>query len=147
MLNIKICLPLLLVSTLLLGGCQTKSNTHEQTEQTPSEMKKEDLPKTRAFQDPFTSEFLTSTKEVKKGYYPFESKTKRYRMNFPISGVISEFGYERKNQDYELISTKLTYADQSFGSLFLRYNAGMVNTDLNIELSSFKDLLGVSGDF
>ncbi|WP_336883184.1 hypothetical protein [Priestia koreensis] len=68
MLNVKIGLPLLLLSTLLLSGCQLKNNAHEQIEQIPSEMKKENLPTTRAFQDTFTSEFLTSTKEVKDGY-------------------------------------------------------------------------------
>ncbi|WP_336883191.1 hypothetical protein [Priestia koreensis] len=138
MLHIKISLPLLLVSTLLLGGCQAKSNAHGQGEQKPSEMKKEDLPKTRAFQDSFTRTFLTSTKEVKKGYYPFESKTKRYTMDFPTGGIVSDIDYQQKKNDFEFLLAGISYEDQSGGSLDLTYDSGIVNKNVKYELFALK---------
>jgi len=51
-------------------------------------------PDVRAFQDPFTKKFLTSTSEVLPGYYPFRSKTGGYQMAFPAGGKISEKSYE-----------------------------------------------------
>ncbi|MFJ8066320.1 hypothetical protein ACIQYS_17110 [Psychrobacillus sp. NPDC096426] len=72
----------------------------------PSEMKEEDLPDVRALQDEFTRSFIQSIEEVEKGYYPFLSGTKRYRMLFPQEGVIHQ-GYGVKDDQFEgfLMST------------------------------------------
>ncbi len=131
----------LMTSALLLGGCQAHTDKARHEENKPSEMKASQLPKTRALQDPFTREFLTSVKEVKKGYYPFQSKTKKYTMNFPVNAVISELDYEQTNTQSEFISAGISYADKSSASLDLTYDGGVMNADIKDELDYLKGKL------
>src|SRR5699024_12315518 len=69
----------------------------------PSDMKEEDLPDVRAFNDEFTREFLQSTEETEEGFYPFLSKTGKYKMDFPAGGVIDDRSYLVKESDHEEI--------------------------------------------
>ncbi|WP_338778579.1 hypothetical protein [Metabacillus sp. FJAT-52054] len=75
---------------LVIGGCQN--------EKKPAE------PSTAALKDDFTKSYLTSSKEVEKGYYRFKSKTGGYTMLLPVQAVISkDFGNERDEDFYEAI--------------------------------------------
>ncbi|WP_336883190.1 hypothetical protein [Priestia koreensis] len=114
------------------------NGANEQVDKKPSEMKKEDLPKTRAFQDKFTRTFLTSTKEVKEGYYSFESKSKKYTMSFPSGGQIPQTDYERNEDSYEFIYGEVEYKSNSIGIIRLMYDESTTNSSVNMELSSLK---------
>jgi len=70
-------LTLLIISTLILGGCDGMDAKKQNAE--------EKLPDTIAFQDEFTREFIKSPEEVEDGYYLFESKTGGYTMLFPVN--------------------------------------------------------------
>ena len=78
----KRSIALILILFILLVGCQKELK--------PSEMNHNDLPDERAFQDEFTRDFLQSIDETRPGYYPFLSRTGKYNMDFPASGVISK---------------------------------------------------------
>ena len=87
------------VLALIFCGCSMdKRQVQEKKEVSTPE------PNVRAFQDPFTKKFLTSTKEVLPGYYPFLSKTGRYEMAFPAGGIIGEKSYEIKRKSIESIA-------------------------------------------
>ncbi|MGD6817079.1 hypothetical protein ACQCVE_08440 [Metabacillus sp. 113a] len=54
--------------------------------------------------DDFTKGYLTSTKEVEKGFYEFKSKTGGYTMLLPVEAVISkDFGNQLDENIYEAI--------------------------------------------
>jgi len=80
---------LLAAAILFLGGCTSGENQ----DQVKNEVQTTE-PDVRAFKDPFTKKFLTSTKEVLPGYYLFKSKTGNYEMAFPAGGVIGERSYD-----------------------------------------------------
>ena len=69
----------------------------------PSEMNPNDLPDERAFQDEFTREFLQSVEETRPGYYPFLSKTGKYKMDFPRDGHIGKQAYSIRKTNFEFI--------------------------------------------
>ena len=83
---------------VLFGGCQMKKDVK------PSEMSPNDLPDERAFQDEFTREFLQSTEETRPGYYPFLSKTGKYKMDFPADGIVNKkvYGSVRGYESYSV---------------------------------------------
>ncbi|WP_336883170.1 hypothetical protein [Priestia koreensis] len=110
-------------------------------------MKASELPKTRAFQDKFTRSFLTSTKEVSKGYYPFESKTKKYTMNFPSGGKVPQTDYERNEDHYEFIYGEIEYPGNSIGVIRLMYDSSTTNSSVDMELSSLKRKIKTEKNF
>ncbi len=63
----------------LTAGCGTDSAGKAE--------KQEFIPKTKAFKDDFTSEFIKSPDETEDGYYTFVSKTKGYTMLFPVNAT------------------------------------------------------------
>ena len=91
----KTMICLFIVISLIFCGCSREKS------QAPN--KEIDVPNVRAFQDPFTKTFLTSTKEVLPGYYSFRSNTGKYEMAFPAGGVIVEENYERHEKSVELL--------------------------------------------
>lgn len=56
----------------------------------PSEMDPNDLPDVPAFQDEYTRDYLNSTDPVREGFYPFESGTKSFTLDFPEDMVVDE---------------------------------------------------------
>ncbi|WP_338778584.1 hypothetical protein [Metabacillus sp. FJAT-52054] len=82
-------------------------------------------PQPAALKDDFTKGYLTSPKEVEKGYFEFKSKTNGYTMLFPKDAVISDnFGNEKHGNEYEsilygseidgaVIDTQITYENKS----------------------------------
>lgn len=101
--NLRLLLFIASIS-LVMGGCQLAMENGKDIK--PSEMKEEDLPDNRSLQDEFTRSFIQSIEEVEKGYYPFLSGTKRYKMLFPKEGAIHH-GYGVKDDQFEgfLMST------------------------------------------
>lgn len=51
-----------------------------------------------AFTNELTREFLQPTKEVMDGYYPFQSKTRKYTMAFLEEATIIERSYRLKKE-------------------------------------------------
>ena len=88
------------VLALIFCGCSMeKRQVQDKKEDSTPE------PDVRAFKDPFTKKFLTSTSEVLPGYYPFRSKTGGYEMAFPAGGVIGKRSYELRKKSFELLMT------------------------------------------
>ncbi|MTH55072.1 hypothetical protein GKZ89_16835 [Bacillus mangrovi] len=89
-----------LISLLLIGGCaMSEKNSDEKSEQEESVQQE-----TPALKDEFTKGYLTSAKEVEKGFYEFKSKTGGYTMLLPVEAVISkDFGNELDEDFYEAI--------------------------------------------
>jgi|SRR5699024_912846 len=65
---------------ILLTACMSNKELNKEEIQ---EAKPSKLPNVRAFQDENTRKHMLSTKEVKEGYYLYESRTERYTMHFP----------------------------------------------------------------
>src|SRR5690625_3949211 len=93
-----------MVLIILLGGCQVDK---DETSTNPTEIDKEDLPDVHAFEDEFTRKFLQSTEETEEGFYPFLSKTKRYKMDFPAGGVIDDRMYSVKENVHEEVTISI----------------------------------------
>ncbi|MCA0171912.1 hypothetical protein [Bacillus sp. RAR_GA_16] len=70
-------------------------------ETNPLEASANELPKTKALQDDFTRDFITSTKQTENGSYTFVSATKDYRMNFPTNATIGKQGYSHPDDSFE----------------------------------------------
>lgn len=88
----------IVIISFVTGGCQMANGIGKDLK--PSEMSEKDLPDVRALQDEFTRNFIQSIEEKEKGYYPFLSGTKRYRLLFPMEGLIHQ-GYAVKDNQSE----------------------------------------------
>ncbi|MBS2970656.1 hypothetical protein J9317_18080 [Metabacillus sp. KIGAM252] len=87
-------------SLLIIGGC----GKSEKVSEGKSGQKESIQQETPALKDDFTKEYLTSTKEVEKGFYQFKSKTGGYTMLLPVEAVISkDFGNQLDEDFYEAI--------------------------------------------
>ncbi|PAE16131.1 hypothetical protein CHH91_10890 [Virgibacillus sp. 7505] len=73
--------------------------SNEKNSVSPSEMDPSDLPDVPAFQDEFTRDFLQSTEQTKKGYYPLLSGSNSFTMDFPKDMVISKESYNIQSSD------------------------------------------------
>ena len=133
---------LFMVSIILLGGCQADK---DETSTNPSEIDKEDLPDVHAFDDTFTRDFLQSTEETEEGFYPFLSKTKKYKMDFPGGGVIDDRMYSVKENVHEEVTVSIE--DDTGISMHVIYFADNTKDLLKDDLNRFKKRLGYDGDF
>ena len=127
---------LVLLSSLLVGGCQMSDEQSKKTkslDQKPSEVATEELPNTRALQDEFTREMIKSTKETEKGYYTLESKTGVYEMLFPAGGGIDGIGYKQNGESSESFLAGILYEDKSSAELRINYNTILSNDETDIE--------------
>ncbi|KZZ84984.1 hypothetical protein [Bacillus sp. SJS] len=77
---------------LTLGGCEISNQPAAVPEAN-----------TAALNDEFTKDYLTTSKEVEKDFYLFESKTGGYTMIFPADAVISKEFNETRETFYETI--------------------------------------------
>jgi len=127
---------------ILLGGCQVDK---DETSTNPSEIAKEDLPDVHAFNDTFTRDFLQSTEETEEGFYPFLSKTKKYKMDFPAGGVIDNRMYSVKENVHEEVTISIE-DDTGFG-MHVIYYSNHTEERLTEDLNRFKKRLGYDGDF
>ena len=127
---------ILIFLMILLGGCQIGKEVK------PSEMHPNDLPDERAFQDEFTREFLQSVEETRPGYYPFLSKTGKYKMDFPAGGVIDKGGYTINETYFEFLDVGITYPDQTGANLTLSYNSENKIENIEDHLNWFRGRLG-----
>ena len=124
---------------ILLVGCQKELK--------PSEMNPNNLPDERAFHEEFTREFLQSVEETRPGYYPFLSKTGRYKMDFPAEGVINKHSYIINNTSHETFN--LTYIDEDNINIEISvaYYIESYKNDMDINLAFFQGRLGVDEKF
>ena len=129
---------LFIILPLFFSGCSFQKNQVQDKKevQTPK-------PNVRAFQDPFTQEFLTSTKEVLPGYYPFRSKTGGYEMAFPAGGEILERGYEfrKKSNEFFMAGVHVKNYDpikELSASLKINYFSYYNKETIEINLSSLR---------
>src|SRR5699024_4853550 len=130
------------VLIILLGGCQMDK---DETSTNPSEIDKEDLPDVHAFEDEFTRKFLQSTEETEEGFYPFLSKTKKYKMDFPSSGVIGDRSYSNKKNEYEEFPIHIK--EGTGVKIHINYYSNRRAEQLTADLNRFKKRQGYEGDF
>ncbi|MBY6087353.1 hypothetical protein [Priestia flexa] len=125
----------LLLSSLILGGCQMNHEQSKKTkplDQKPSEVATEELPNTKALQDEFTRDMIKSTKETEKGYYTLESKTGVYEMLFPTGGGIDGIGYTRDGENGESFLAGILYNDKTEAQLSVKYTNVLSNDETGI---------------
>lgn len=85
-------------------------------------MKDENLPKVRAFQDPFTRQFVYLAEEVEQGYYLFKSGTRKFQMMIPGEAVMDGIGYSVEgNNDYESFLLYIYHPDGSLSHLQITF--------------------------
>ena len=125
---------MLIFFSVLLGGCQIGK------EVVPSEMHPSDLPDERAFQDEFTREFLQSVEETRPGYYPFLSKTGKYKMDFPADAVIGKQGYTLKESHFEALIGGIE--GKMFAGFTLFYHGENDLENIEIHLDWFQGRIG-----
>jgi len=139
---------LLAAAILFLGGCTSGENQ----DQVKNEVQTTE-PDVRAFKDPFTKKFLTSTNEVLPGYYLFRSKTGGYEMAFPAGGVIGERSYEFREKSNESLLAGVQVGNydsikEVSASLrmdyFSYYDKNTIETNLNSLRKEFNDKLVLS---
>ena len=130
---------LILIFFTLLTGCQKELK--------PSEMNPNDLPDERAFEDEFTREFLQSAEETRPGYYPFLSKTGKYKMDFPAGGVITKQPYTLKKSNFEFLSIGILNPDESEARISLTYYSENQKDKLDLHLNQFQGRIGKDIDF
>src|SRR5699024_1268974 len=121
-----------IVLIILLGGCQMDK---DETSTNPSEIDKENLPDVHAFEDEFTRKFLQSTEETEEGFYPFLSKTKKYKMDFPGGGVIDDRAFSINEKDYEEVP--ITIKDDTGYGMHIIYYSGNTKDLLEEDLHAF----------
>ena len=129
---------LILIVIILLVGCQNELK--------PSEMDPNDLPDERAFQDEFTRGFLQSVEETRPGYYPFLSKTGKYNMDFPASGVISKNFYSIKNNSYENLGAAMLLEGVGSHISIIYYGNNSIG-EIDSHLDFFQGRIGESTTF
>jgi len=117
----------------------------DETSTNPSEIDKEELPDVHAFDDAFTRKFLQSTEETEEGFYPFLSKTKKYKMDFPGGGVIDDRAYFIKEKGHEEVHISIE-DDTGFGMDVIYYSDDTKEL-LKENLNAFKTRLGYDGGF
>lgn len=131
-----------LLSALVLGGCGLWYRDI-------SNMDPEDLPDVTAFQDDFTREFMASTKEVEKGYYLFQSKTRKYMMLFPEDARIYHPPYyERSHDKFEMIwfdgaNDKITGKEYQVKAIYME----RIKIGADIQLEVLAAEMGYEGDY
>jgi len=129
-----------LSALVLMGGC----HMDEQKEQPKK------WPDTVAFQDEFTREFMASTKEVKEGYYLFQSKTDGYTMLFPKDAVVAKWLYERDGKDFESLAIGWDNEEENLDySIDLQYEQGehMEDIETNLYLLSSRAYADYNGSY
>ncbi|AZB41860.1 hypothetical protein CEF21_05825 [Bacillus sp. FJAT-42376] len=131
----KLFYPVIICLTLLFGGCSSVQT------------QKKTMPDTAAMKDEFTRSYLTSSKEVEKGFYRFKSKTGGYTMLFPVDAVISDgFGNEIHGDYYEAIiyGAERDDAPIMVDSTYENKNITK-NTEVNLDLLS--STIGYEGNY
>src|SRR5699024_1354703 len=131
-----------MVLITLLGGCQADK---DETSTNPSEIDKEDLPDVHTFEDEFTRKFLQSTEDTEEGFYPFLSKTKQYKMDFPGGGVIDDSMSSCTKNVHE--EGTISREDGTGISMHVIYDSSQIEERLTGDLNSLKKQLGHDDDF
>src|SRR5699024_9734874 len=96
-------------------------------------------------EDDLTRKFLQSTEETEEGFYPFLSKTKKYKMDFPGGGVIDNRAYFIKEKVHEEVHISIE-DDTGFGMDVIYYSDD-TKEHLKENLNAFKKRLGYDGEF
>ncbi len=88
---------------------------------------------------------LQSTEETEEGFYPFLSKTKKYKMDFPGGGVIDDRAYFIKEKVHEEVH--ISIEDETGFGMDVIYYSDETKGLLKENLHAFKKRLGYDGEF
>lgn len=131
------------ISVLVIGGCGMTGNEKVEKEKVVGS-----APETRALQDEFTKEFLTSGEEVQEGYYQFKSKTDGFTMLFPKDGEVSSASYERNENLYESFSFGENKEDENLAFYYMvTYEDRPITNDVDANLSLLSSYANYEGDY
>jgi hypothetical protein len=124
----------LILTTLIVGGCEVSNGDgSNQSSGKGKQNEVESKPDVAAFNDPFTEEFLTSTKPVRDGYYPLKAKTGAFTLDFPEDMVMDDTGYSKDSDGgSEVIIFYHPDNDRDLvWSITLEYYAFMVDEEIS----------------
>ncbi|KPB04150.1 hypothetical protein [Bacillus sp. CHD6a] len=132
----------LISSIFLLGGCGGMVNQNGSENFT-------DAPDTAAFKDEFTKDFLVSNKEVKEGFYLFDSATKGYQFHFPVNGFIEKEIYERNGDEFESVSFFDNKLKEENLLMYYRiiYEDSKLSSDIELSLDLLKSKVDFEGEY
>jgi hypothetical protein len=128
---------LLLLTLILIGGCEMDSKAHP-----------EKLPDTIPFQDEFTRKFMVSPKEVKEGYYLFRSKTGGFTMWFPKDAKVNNGFYEKHDKYYESsVIAGVREEENITYSVDLTYEKRNITNEIDINLNLLSGYANYNGKY
>ncbi|WP_433956844.1 hypothetical protein [Cytobacillus horneckiae] len=105
-------------------------------------------PETRALQDEFTKEFVTSQEEVQEGYYQFKSRTDGYTMLFPKEGKISKSSFESNKDIFETYTFGENVTEDNLAFYYkIIYDANMLTKEVQPYLNSLSRYAGYEGEY
>ncbi|NRG46220.1 hypothetical protein HRF87_15845 [Bacillus sp. CRN 9] len=105
-------------------------------------------PETRALQDEFTKEFVTSQEEVQEGYYQFKSRTDGYTMLFPKEGKVSNASYEKNENLYESLSFGENKQDENLAFYYMiTYEDRSITNEIESNLSLLSSYANYERDY
>lgn len=133
---------------IIIGGCNLSKSDKENNNEKFADL--ENLPKTEAFQDEFTREFLVSTEEVEEGYYLLESKTSGYRMLFLKNASVAGGGFYdiSKENTYEKVHLSESNEQENINYYIkVIYENKKITNDIDFNLSRFSKSYNYKGEF
>lgn len=139
--RLKMFIVLILI-TIIVGGC---GMSNENNSVSPSEMNANELPDVPALQDEFTRDFLSSTEQIKEGYYSLESGSKGFNMDFPEDMTIGERSYDlaENNWSETMVLSYPNYDRNAFINMRINYYSSrfsVENSKDQMESSSEREL-------
>ncbi|MFP7478316.1 hypothetical protein [Terribacillus saccharophilus] len=111
----------------------------------PSEMNINELPDVPALQDEFTRDFLSSMEQTKVGYYPLESGSQGFKMDFPEDMTIGKRSYDiaENNWSETMVLSYPNYDRNAFINMRINYYSSrfsVENSKDQMESSSEREL-------
>lgn len=128
----------LIIMIVILSGCTTRVEDREI----------QLSPKTSAFKDDFTREFMVSTEEVQEGYYEFKSKTEGYTMLFPVNAKVGTLGFGLNQDVFETYSFGEQVKEKNLAYYYrITYQNSLIAKDIEFNLESLSEYAGYVGDY
>ena len=127
---------------IVVAGCNTSQG---ESQKATADMK---IPDTIAYKDDFTRKYLNSNKEVIKGFYPFNSMTKGYTMQFPVNAKVSQEELALNSDVFE--SFRFNEVDSKENLVYdykITYENRPITSNVDLNLALLSSDVGYEGNY
>ena len=127
---------------IVVAGCNTSQG---ESQRATADMK---IPDTIAYKDDFTRKYLNSNKEVIKGFYPFNSMTKGYTMQFPVNAKVSQEELALNSDVFE--SFRFNEIDSKENLVYdykITYENRPITSNVDLNLALLSSDVGYEGNY